>query len=69
MTDLHVELGNLSGISDGDQRSASIVNIAADLVSYHARLSESRMPKALVSELTMQAGHFLWGGSGCECDG
>lgn len=72
MTDLPAEygpLGDLASISGQDQRTAGIVNLAADIAAYHARLVKAGgMPKALIQELTLQAGHFLWNGETCTCD-
>jgi len=66
MTDLHAELGSLSDIADGDQRSAAVASIANDVASYFKALRREKVPLALAQELTLQAANYLW--QGCACD-
>lgn len=60
------EISKLSASAQADQRTAFVVNIAADVAAYYKRLL-GQVPKALAAELTMQAAAYLWGAGGCGC--
>jgi hypothetical protein len=68
MDDLQSFASRAASVSETDQRAAFIVDIATDVAAYHRKLVESKVPRALAAELTLQAAGFLWNGPGC-CHG
>lgn len=61
---------DLSAIAEADQSTAALVNVAADVAAYRARLIAAKVPRILADNMTIQAAGYLLqslvGGCGCE---
>jgi hypothetical protein len=67
--DLQAFATRAAAVSETDQVLAAVTSMAEQVAVYYRQLVKSDVPKALASELTLQAASYVWGGSACCHEG
>jgi hypothetical protein len=63
--DLQAFATKAAAVSESDQVLAAVTSMAEQVVTYYRALVKAGMPRALVTQLTLQAAEFVWLGPGC----